>query len=355
MKAHPLSPDALRQAAPRPWPEMAVCHGCFVGGRQITRPDGSMIEAGQAYVLCMVPKVQRHPLSVVMVHGGGGQGTDFLFTPDGRPGWAARFLEAGHAVYVMDRPGHGRAPWHPEALGPMTPLPGYGDIAARFSAARTLGTWPEAAQHSQWPDDGLPGQSPTLRQFMAGSGPMHADLGTMQSQARDAGAALLDLVGPSILLTHSQGGPCGWLMADARPDLVRAIIAVEPLSPPFLAHPLGRLHWGLTAAPLTYDPPVSDPSTLADGAPRRLVQLAGKPVVVVAAEASWMAGSLPQVAAFLRAHGVDAELMRLADHGLHGNGHLMVAERNSDQIADLLIGWIAGALPAPDQPEVTPA
>jgi len=330
---------------------MAVCHGCFVGGHQITRPDGSMIEAGQAYVLCMVPQVQRHPLPVVMVHGGGGQGIDFLFTPDGRPGWAARFLAAGHAVYVMDRPGHGRAPWHPEALGPMTPLPAYGDIAPRFTAARALGTWPEAARHTQWPDDGLPGSSPTLRQFMAGSGPMHTGLRTMQEQARDAGAALLDLVGPCVLLTHSQGGPCGWLMADACPDLVRGIIAVEPLSPPFLAHPLGRLDWGLTAAPLTFDPPVADPAALSDGTPRGLKRLAGIPVVVVAAEASWMVASLPQVTAFLQAHGVDAELLRLGDHGLPGNGHLMMAERNSDEIADLLIRWIAGKLPSPDQPK----
>ena len=342
---HPLSPQALRQAASAPWPELAACRGCFVGGQQRQRPDGGTIEAGQAYVLCMIPKVQRHALPVLMVHGGGGQGTDFLFTPYGRPGWAARFLQAGFAVYVMDRPGHGRAPWHPEALGAMTPLPSYEDIAPRFTAARSLGTWPGAALHSQWPDDGLPATSESLRQFMAGSGPMHTDLHTMQALARDAGAALLDQVGPSILLTHSQGGPCGWLMADARPALVRGIIAVEPLSPPFLSHPLGRLDWGLTAAPLTYDPPVTHPAALADGQPRRLPGLGGFPVAVVAAEASWMAGSLPLVAEHLKAHGVSTDYLRLSDHGLHGNGHLMMAERNSDQIADLLISWIAEKIP----------
>ena len=351
---HPLSPDVLRDAA-KPWPAMAACRGCFVGGQPVMRPGGGTIEVGQAWVLCMIPEVQRHPLPVIMVHGGGGQGTDFLSTPDGRPGWAARFLAAGFAVYVMDRPGHGRAPWHPEALGDMTPLPSYEDIAPRFTAARTLGTWPEAALHSQWPDDGLPGASPTLRQFMAGSGPMHTSLSTMQALARDAGAALLDLVGPSVLLTHSQGGPCGWLMADARPDLVRGIIAVEPLSPPFLSHPLGRLDWGLTAEPLTYAPPVTDPAALADGRPRRLPHLAGFPIAVVAAEASWMARSLPEVTAHLRAHGADAEDLRLADHGLHGNGHMMVSERNSDQIADLLIRWIAQNIPlSPPAPSHEP-
>ena len=33
-----------------------------------------------------------------LVHGGGGQGTDWTGTPDGRPGWAQRFVEAGFAV-----------------------------------------------------------------------------------------------------------------------------------------------------------------------------------------------------------------------------------------------------------------
>ena len=44
----------------------------------------------------------------VLVHGGGGQGTDYLTTPDGRLGWSRLLVEQGHTVYVVDRPGHGR-------------------------------------------------------------------------------------------------------------------------------------------------------------------------------------------------------------------------------------------------------
>ena len=36
-----------------------------------------------------------------------------------------------------------------------------------------------------------------------------------------------------MLLTHSQSGPHGWDVADARPELVKAIVAVEPNGPPF--------------------------------------------------------------------------------------------------------------------------
>ena len=45
--------------------------------------------------------------------------------------------------------------------------------------------------------------------------------------------ALLDLIGsPVILLTHSQGGPFGFAVADRRPNLVKAIVTVEPGGPP---------------------------------------------------------------------------------------------------------------------------
>ena len=43
-----------------------------------------------------------------------------------------------------------------------------------------------------------------------------------------AASALLDKIGPAILITHSQAGPFGWLIADSRPNAVKGIVAVEP-------------------------------------------------------------------------------------------------------------------------------
>ena len=50
---------------------------------------------------------------------------------------------------------------------------------------------------------------------------------------KNAGAALFDKIGEAILVTHSQGGPYGWQIGDSRPDLVKAILAIEPEGPPF--------------------------------------------------------------------------------------------------------------------------
>lgn len=329
----------------RTLPRLAVCKGIFVGGERLMRAEGGTIHAGQMYTLCMVPEDLRYETPIIMIHGGGGQGTDFLTTPDGRPGWAFRFLDAGYAVYVVDRPGHGRSPFHADALGPMSGLPTYEDVAKRFTGSASLGDWPEAGLHTQWPDDGTIG-SPTLDQMMSSCGPMNAALATVNDLARQAGAALLDLVGPSVLLTHSMGGPCGWVMADARPELIRGIVACEPVSPPFLSHPLGKLEWGITASPLAFEPIPSDPADLRDGTPRTLKNLTGFPIGIVTAEASWMASQNHLVVDFLRDHGVDVEHVRLEEHGIHGNGHMMVSEMNSDTIADLIIDWVGRHIPA---------
>ena len=92
-----------------------------------------------------------------------------------------------------------------------------------------------------------------------------------QQFSSDGILALLEKIGPAILLTHSQSGAIGWPVADAQPGLVKAIIAVEPSGPPFYnvdnvpapewfrdAADQQR-PWGITAGPLTYSPPAASP------------------------------------------------------------------------------------------------
>jgi hypothetical protein len=97
------------------------------------------------------------------------------------------------------------------------------------------------------------------------------------------------------------------LIADARPRLVKAIVAIEPAGPPFEATIIGTgkaRAWGLSDVPITYDPAIKEPGELAvereakadspdlfvcwmQKAPaRQLINLKNIPVVVMAAEAS---------------------------------------------------------------------
>ena len=75
------------------------------------------IPQGQMFVQYMIPAEKRYPYPIVMVHGGGGQGTHMMGL--GRPPRLGALLRAGRLrVYWLDRPSYGRSPYHPDALGP---------------------------------------------------------------------------------------------------------------------------------------------------------------------------------------------------------------------------------------------
>lgn len=305
----------------------------WVGVEPVAGSDGTLASA-QMYVEWMAPETVTRPHPVVLVHGGGGQGLDFLGTPDGRPGWAPQLVREGFAVYVVDRPGHGRSPLHPDAMGPMTELGTYELLDQIFVAAEDEG-------HTQWPGAaGAPGE-PAMDQLMASVGPMRRDFRQGQADERAAMAALLDQIGPAVLVTHSAGGPAGFLAADARPDAVPAMLAIEPMGPPFSSRPTGhQLEWGVTGAPLTFEPPAERPEQLEDGNPRRLVNLAGIPIAVVVSDHSLAGRTAPATVEWLRSMGCDANELRLSEHGVRGNGHAMMLERNNDEVLRLLLTWL---------------
>jgi len=206
--------------------------------------------------------------------------------------------------------------------------------------------------HTQWPGTGL-ADDPALAQLLASQVPMPAALGAHHELMRRRGAELLDTIGPAIVVTSSAGGPAGWLMADERPDLVRAVVGLEPIGPsgPF------PLPWGLTASPLTYDPPVGKPEDLelvdvpgeAGGPalrlqadpPRRLPRLADIPIAIVSGEQSFAVPMDIGTVAYLRQAGCTrVHHLRLGELGVPGNGHLMMIERNNSDVLDIVLGWL---------------
>jgi pimeloyl-ACP methyl ester carboxylesterase len=305
----------------------------WTGSERVESQWGTVIRAPM-YVQWEAPPKVTKPWPIVLIHGGGGQGLDWLGTPDGRPGWATMLVERGYEVYVVDRPGHGRSAYHPDVIGPMgPPLP--------MQAGEAIFRAPsEAHLHTQWPgtrDD----DDAALTAVVTATGPMPADRALSQALDQARGAELLDRIGPAILFTHSLGGPAGWLIADVRPDLVRAIVAIENIGPPFAEVPeLGiSLEWGLTSAPLTYEPAVDAPAEL-KGKPRHLPRLAGIPIAIVSAEASPFAHYHDEMVGFLEQAGCDVDSVRLAEHGVHGNGHGMMLERNNAEALEPIARWV---------------
>ncbi len=307
----------------------------WVAGERVEH-EGRTYQRAPMFVEWEAPERVTRPYPVVLVHGGGFQGTEWFDTPDGRPGWAQRLVEAGYATLVVDRPGHGRSPLHPDIVGPAGP-------PFSYEGGRQIYAPPDpSGAHTRWPFD--PEDAEAMDQFIAGYGPLPADLAASQEMDADRLARLLDRIGPAILLTHSASGPSGWLAADRRPGLVKAIVSVEPMGPPFADIPnIGPLGWGLTAAPLTFDPPRATPEDVRDADPAtlRLPNLAALPIAVVTGDTSAFAPASPPIVAALRVGGAAAEQLHLPDHGVTGNGHGLIYDTNSDAARQPGLDWRA--------------
>lgn len=197
------------------------------------------------------------------------------------------------------------------------------------------------------------------------------DLIEYQEAQKVGVSALLDQIDhPSILIIHSQGAPAGWLGADARPKLVKAIIAIEPNGPAFAGtHPHDgsqARRWGITDIPIEYSPPVTDPSEFnlvtipsnedgrdpivlqneSDGrAVHKFKNLQHIPVLVEVGEASYHAPYDHTTVAVLRQGGVPCDFIRLEDLGIKGNGHMQMLELNNLEIAAVLNKWIEDKFP----------
>ncbi|MBZ5575410.1 MAG: alpha/beta fold hydrolase [Acidobacteriia bacterium] len=339
----------------------------YVGGKYTGAP-GHEVMIGQMYVEVLRPQRVTHPYPLVFFHGNWQTATNWLGTPDGRTGWADYFLGQGYVVYLIDQPARGRSAWHASANGPLSGLP-IADIEQRFTASEVTGTWPQAKKHTQWPGDGpKKGQKgdPIFDAFYATQVESLTSAEETQTLIQAAGTALLDKIGPAILVTHSQAGTFGWLLADRRPRAVKGIVAIEPSGPPFqnaVTSENPNRAWGITDIPLTYDPPARAASELkrvrqstADAPgltacwqqadpPRRLPNLRGIPIVVVTTESSNHAAYDHCTSKYLTHAGVANTLMRLEDQGIHGNGHMVMLEKNNLEVAALLQKWIAAHVP----------
>jgi pimeloyl-ACP methyl ester carboxylesterase len=224
------------------------------------------------------------------------------------------------------------------------------------------GAMPFAHLHTQWPGDRDDPNDPALLQFLASGGPFAADAADRQSLEQTRLVQLLDKIGPAYVVSNSLGGPAGFLVADARPELVVALVQLEPIGPAF-ATMFGpdTLQWGVAAVAMTFDPPASSPSDLsldhhdppAPGAPalvlqkepaRKLSNLAQVPIAIVSGEASAFRFTNGPLVEFLQQAGCDAVHIELAEHGVNGNSHGAMFERNNAEVLAVVTDWMAAQL-----------
>jgi len=303
----------------------------FVGYTTENGDNGSLNVTNAMFVQYMLPAEKRHEYPIVMIHGGGGQGTDWLETPDGRDGWSDYFVADGWDLYVIDRLGHGRSQSNAGC--------GNGAVGTANSAiiSRLATSDPDL-----WPG-GAPTPTNEAVVGWTASGTTAPYCG--DALAAERISALLDEIGPAILLAHSAGGGATFRVPDLNTEKVVGIIAFEaagsnPVAPGFGGGRPPIASWSLQP-PLPDDFAAVDRSgCLMQGSePSRLVNFADIPVVLVGSEMGLGSGreALNCQASVWQQAGVDAAAVYLPDRGLSGGGHFAMAQLDNAEYAGVFI------------------
>ncbi len=308
----------------------------YVGHTTQEGENGSLDVLNAMFVQYLLPADSRHRYPLVLIHGGGGQGTDWLETPDGRDGWVDYFVADGWDVHVVDRPGHGRSQSNASC--------GDGTVGGANTAfIARLAT----SDSSVWPG-GEP--TPTNDSVVSWSASSATAPYCGNEVAAQAISALLDEIGPAILIAHSAGGGSTFRVPDLNPDKVVGIIAFEaaggnPVAPGFGGRPV-IADWQVEPPlPQDFAAVERDGCPMQGDSPSKLVNFDDVPVVLVASEFGLGAISGPvdggaqiacQAAAWQQA-GVDASSVYFPDRGLEGGGHFAMAQLDNAAYAEIFI------------------
>lgn len=331
----------------------------YVGGR-IKDENNKHYLTGQMFVEVYVPNEIIQPYPIVFFHGAGQTNVNWLITPDGRMGWSDYFVRQGYVVFLAEQPARGRSAYHPQTDGSLM-YRSMEEMQERFTSDQ--GKWTQAKLHTQWPDDGHRMSEPIFKSFAQSQVEYLSSNRRSQEMVLACAGELLAKTGPTILVTHSQAGPFGWTILDMFPELVKAIVALEPSGPPFsedLSRPLAK-NYGVAEIPLHYVPSVKSPADfklellraphekLSDGwvmeePAYQLPNLQNTPIAIITGEASYHAGYDHLISHFFTQAGVEHDFIRLEEVSIHGNGHMMMLEKNNLEIAEFIHKWICKSI-----------
>ncbi len=349
---NPVPLAATAQNAEAKQPLVVARQGSFsVGGRKVegagrfdpTRSlnrsnEGQTLWVDQMYVQYQIP-VNPRIYSLVLIHGGGGTGRVWESTPDGREGYRTIFLRRGYSVYIVDFPRRGRAGL-PTFNGAFGKLDDKKIIPNRTEKVGVQHAWTMWRIGPKYPDVFPVQQFPTDRasidQFFQALVPTVTDDKTVIT---DALVALLDKIGPAILVTHSQSGKLGWLTAIRRPKLVKGIVSYEPgfLFPEGAVPPPIPLSKGISTAGSAVPP-----AEFANLTRIPLQVVYGDNIPTSPISDLWADRRRAQVVAArlfekaVNSRGGDADILHLPEVGLRGNSHFMFSDRNNLEVADQL-------------------
>jgi pimeloyl-ACP methyl ester carboxylesterase len=305
----------------------------FVGGEKVEQTQGELgnfgpgghIAVNQMYVRYMVPQAGDGKLPVVMIHGATLTGKSWETTPDGRMGWDEYFVRKGHPVYVPDQVGRGRSGFD-QAI--------FNNVRAGSAPPANQPEWLRFSDENVWtnfrfgtkagvpfPDSQFP--LAAVDELAKQAVPdMNRGLPTPTPTIK----ALSDLAGQlkgAVLMGHSQSGSFPLAAALINPNMTKGLVLVEPGTCP------------------------------ANYTDEQIKTLATVPLLIIFGDHRDNPTGLPTLPTWqaryegcqaligrLRTAGGQAEMLDPSDRRLAGNSHMIMQDKNSLQVADLILQWI---------------
>jgi pimeloyl-ACP methyl ester carboxylesterase len=267
--------------------------------------------------------------TAVLVHGAWHSGSHYLETFDRRPGWAYDFAMAGYRVLVPDYPGTGRSPAveEPDLITAEYICQGLGAVIDSVAGPVDL------LVHSMSGPYGwrlLETHSRKIENLVAVAPGLPAEMAEAPESWED--------LGDSIRTVRAEGEftfpKRGW-MTGSRSFIVDHCIGAStrmpPVDPEVYAASLFPLWGGLSAEVLR--------TTLAGT--QSDARLIGRVLVIIGThDAGHPKAQGDRLTAWLRQHGAQADFTYLGDLGIHGNGHMLMLEDNSSEIAGVILSWL---------------
>ena len=276
-------------------------------------PNG-VYQVEQMYVQYFLPANEKGAYPLLLWHGGGLTGVTYETTPDGREGWLNYFLRKGWSVYNSDAVERGRAGWaqYPDIFKSEPVFLTTANPFLRFRIGDGPNSWdPDPARRKTLPGSLFPTEA--YDNFVKQGVPRWT---TNDEATIAAYVAEVDRVGPCIIMVHSQAGSFGFKVAQARPDKVKALIAVEPAG-------------------------VGDPT--------RIDALKNIPTLIIYGDfierdTRWpkMRGTGLAFAENIKAAGGSVDVVDLPQIGIKGNSHMIMMDKNNAEVANLIQSWLEG-------------
>lgn len=284
-------------------------------------PNDDDIMINQMYVEYSIPVDSKTRAPLILMHGCCLSAMSWDDTPDGRMGWTEYFLRKHHPVYTPDQVGRARSGFDATVINqvrlgkrPPGDLPNIFTLGAK-TAWDNFRFGPEAGV--PWPDVQYPIEAMPIL-----AAQVMPDLNAQLPQPNPSYKALADLAikaGGAVIVGHSESGHFPMEAAIADPTGIRGLVSIEGHCFDWTDEQVKKM--------------VDIPTLIVFGD-----HIGGSKV----SGAFWTMhlASCQKFAKQLNDLGGHADVMLLPEHGLKGNTHMMMQDKNNLEVADLILAWL---------------